>query len=167
LSLHHRRPTPPPPTSPPFPYTTLFRSRVPRAGARRAGGNLSGARRRRPRADGGGAGGLSRGARRRGKGPGSPPGRRRRPAQRRRSEEPRLNSSHVSISYAVFCLKKKKNLVIAYTVGCTFFLPYHNIDSYLFLITAPPSEHRATFRIQFIYVMHFTGLPIVARFSRL
>src|SRR5690242_21533366 len=26
----------------------------------------------------------------------------------RRSEEPRLNSSHMSISYAVFCLKKKK-----------------------------------------------------------
>src|SRR5207249_8465672 len=26
-----------------------------------------------------------------------------------RSEEQRLNSSHVSISYAVFCLKKKKN----------------------------------------------------------
>src|SRR5438477_5656353 len=25
-----------------------------------------------------------------------------------RSEEPRLNSSHMSISYAVFCLKKKK-----------------------------------------------------------
>src|SRR6266511_343822 len=25
-----------------------------------------------------------------------------------RSEEPRLNSSHVKISYAVFCLKKKK-----------------------------------------------------------
>src|SRR5207249_11659665 len=25
-----------------------------------------------------------------------------------RSEEPRLNSSHVSISYAVFCLKKKR-----------------------------------------------------------
>src|SRR5437870_12783679 len=25
-----------------------------------------------------------------------------------RSEEPRLNSSHVAISYAVFCLKKKK-----------------------------------------------------------
>src|SRR5690349_25117747 len=25
-----------------------------------------------------------------------------------RSEEPRLNSSHVEISYAVFCLKKKK-----------------------------------------------------------
>src|SRR5690606_39809439 len=27
---------------------------------------------------------------------------------RRRSEETRLNSSHVKISYAVFCLKKKK-----------------------------------------------------------
>src|SRR5206468_11901692 len=26
-----------------------------------------------------------------------------------RSEEPRLNSSHDQISYAVFCLKKKKN----------------------------------------------------------
>src|SRR2546426_8924499 len=26
-----------------------------------------------------------------------------------RSEEPRLNSSHLVISYAVFCLKKKKN----------------------------------------------------------
>src|SRR3712207_8065915 len=26
-----------------------------------------------------------------------------------RSEEPRLNSSHANISYAVFCLKKKKN----------------------------------------------------------
>src|SRR2546430_5402104 len=26
-----------------------------------------------------------------------------------RSEEPRLNSSHSQISYAVFCLKKKKN----------------------------------------------------------
>src|SRR5690242_21199220 len=28
----------------------------------------------------------------------------------------RLNSSHMSISYAVFCLKKKKKLKIAYTV---------------------------------------------------
>src|SRR5207247_9915788 len=27
-----------------------------------------------------------------------------------RSEEPRLNSSHEWISYAVFCLKKKKNI---------------------------------------------------------
>ena len=27
-----------------------------------------------------------------------------------RSEEPRLNSSHITISYAVFCLKKKKKI---------------------------------------------------------
>src|SRR5690349_23213390 len=31
------------------------------------------------------------------------------PGRRGRSEEQRLNSSHVEISYAVFCLKKKKN----------------------------------------------------------
>src|SRR5690554_7356856 len=30
---------------------------------------------------------------------------------RQRSEETRLNSSHVRISYAVFCLKKKKNRI--------------------------------------------------------
>src|SRR5438477_8661399 len=29
-----------------------------------------------------------------------------------RSEEQRLNSSHMSISYAVFCLKKKKQLLL-------------------------------------------------------
>src|SRR5439155_22419088 len=34
--------------------------------------------------------------------------RRDRRATRTRSEEHRLNSSHVAISYAVFCLKKKK-----------------------------------------------------------
>src|SRR3712207_8717431 len=31
------------------------------------------------------------------------------PEALRRSEEPRLNSSHANISYAVFCLKKKNN----------------------------------------------------------
>src|SRR2546430_8005555 len=33
-----------------------------------------------------------------------------------RSEEHRLNSSHSQISYAVFCLKKKKNMHILYHV---------------------------------------------------
>src|SRR5438132_4887143 len=73
-----------PPRSTLFPYTTLFRSH-PQHG------------------DAGGA----RGALPRGRG-------RRRPA-RRRGLEPRgdrkstrLNSSHTVISYAVFCLKKKK-----------------------------------------------------------
>src|SRR5690242_20861032 len=82
-----------PPRSTLFPYTTLFRSRSPRS---RGGGR----------------------ARERARGPVSPaPGAAAAPA--RASPEPaadrpgdrkstRLNSSHMSISYAVFCLKKKK-----------------------------------------------------------
>src|SRR5207249_12002631 len=91
-----------PPRSTLFPYTTLFRSETDRAGARR-------------RAEPARAGG-----------PGASP--RRLPPLRRVAREPhrnaggvravrgtaprdrkstRLNSSHVSISYAVFCLKKK------------------------------------------------------------
>src|SRR5438876_5793994 len=38
-----------------------------------------------------------------------------RPFSPHRSEEPRLNSSHPSISYAVFCLKKKKTNKNIYT----------------------------------------------------
>src|SRR5437868_11137769 len=73
-----------PPRSTLFPYTTLFRSReMERACARprhRARGARSrGAERPQPRD----AGGEDR-------------------------KSTRLNSSHVSISYAVFCLKKKK-----------------------------------------------------------
>src|SRR5438034_3009746 len=67
-----------------FPYTTLFRSRSPPADARRDGG----AWRDRP------------------------PGRARRrglDARGRDRKSTRLNSSHTVISYAVFCLKKKKN----------------------------------------------------------
>src|SRR4051812_49964138 len=75
-----------PPRSTLFPYTTLFRSADPGArGARGAGDpdeRLCGGRRRRPR------------------------GRRRCAREDRKST--RLNSSHMSISYAVFCLKKKK-----------------------------------------------------------
>src|SRR3712207_8879024 len=32
-----------------------------------------------------------------------------------RSESTRLNSSHANISYAVFCLKKKKNIIMQIT----------------------------------------------------
>src|SRR5437868_9971880 len=71
-----------PPRSTLFPYTTLFRSgrgdRIPRA--RRRDGRLRGAEDRD----------------------------RRRAALRGRSEEHTSELSHVSISYAVFCLKKKK-----------------------------------------------------------
>src|SRR5689334_23605938 len=38
---------------------------------------------------------------------------RRRPADRKST---RLNSSHSSISYAVFCLKKKKNKTLQYSI---------------------------------------------------
>src|SRR4051794_41238439 len=67
-----------PPRSTLFPYTTLFRS---------AGGRPPGCSRAR---------GWSRPT----AGPATPP-----PSDRKST---RLNSSHPSISYAVFCLKKKK-----------------------------------------------------------
>src|SRR5690348_17657565 len=73
-----------PPRSTLFPYTTLFRS---------GGGALPAAHRVLPAGDG--ALGLALA------GAG-----RRLPARDRKST--RLNSSHPSISYAVFCLKKKK-----------------------------------------------------------
>src|SRR5690349_22109925 len=75
-----------PPRSTLFPYTTLFRSRRLR---------LRGRGRGLPRGDD--APGLVQG------GASSPRGR---PRPDRKST--RLNSSHVEISYAVFCLKKKK-----------------------------------------------------------
>src|SRR3712207_7868537 len=96
-----------PPRSTLFPYTTLFRSS--RAGKPDARRERHGGGRRhrgcaRPSAD---AGGHARFQARRG-------------VPRRRLEacavsgekdrkSTRLNSSHANISYAVFCLKKKKN----------------------------------------------------------
>src|SRR5215510_15842582 len=68
-----------PPRSTLFPYTTLFRSRLRAAHAPDAGAL------RLPSQPGRAV--AARGA---------------------RSESTRLNSSHVAISYAVFCLKKKK-----------------------------------------------------------
>src|SRR5207253_8574363 len=88
-----------PPISPLFPYTTLFRSdrcrpRPPRARARSTPRRIA---RHRARV------GLRRRARPRAR-------RRGRPLPRggRDRKSTRLNSSHVAISYAVFCLKKKK-----------------------------------------------------------
>src|SRR5438445_7514589 len=81
-----------PPRSTLFPYTTLFRSRVD-AGRMDAGGSRKPPGRRHAGPAGRGRR-LARGPRRRG------------PAQDRKST--RLNSSHANISYAVFCLKKKK-----------------------------------------------------------
>src|SRR5690348_18217251 len=90
-----------PPRSTLFPYTTLFRSRHGAAARVAPGGpgdhdrHQGGGRTARARA-------LSTGARRVRR-PGLPPDE---VPQDRKST--RLNSSHPSISYAVFCLKKKK-----------------------------------------------------------
>src|SRR3712207_7161985 len=84
-----------PPRSTLFPYTTLFRSQVPRRRVALAGALLALRRYRRPaagRRDAVVGVGLERGG-----------------VDRKST---RLNSSHANISYAVFCLKKKKNYII-------------------------------------------------------
>src|SRR2546430_11954857 len=82
---------PRPPRSTLFPYTTLFRS------VGTGVGDLD----RDPR-EGGGAGPA------RGEPAGVREGAAGRPAERADRKSTRLNSSHSQISYAVFCLKKKK-----------------------------------------------------------
>src|SRR5258708_15060322 len=83
-----------PPRSTLFPYTTLFRSRQARQADRRAAGS---ARVRRHL--------------------GAQVGR---PAARRSDRKStRLNSSHQIISYAVFCLKKKKKKVAQKHLACS------------------------------------------------
>src|SRR3712207_7284554 len=72
-----------PPRSTLFPYTTLFRSHPGRVGGPPAGGRLTPGLHQR----------LLRPAA---------------PRPRRDRKSTRLNSSHANISYAVFCLKKKK-----------------------------------------------------------
>src|SRR5699024_12443410 len=97
LLAHHRLrpfflPIRRPPTSTLFPYTTLFRSAPARPGPPPG----------RPR-----SGGWRQPA-------GWPPARENpRCADRGDRKSTRLNSSHVSISYAVFCLKKKKKVLAA------------------------------------------------------
>src|SRR5438876_5834111 len=82
-----------------FPYTTLFRSRVAEGSqADRLPPGERPALRGPPR-------GAVPGLRRRGQGRGA----RRAPAPCGDRKSTRLNSSHPSISYAVFCLKKKKD----------------------------------------------------------
>src|SRR3712207_7806824 len=93
-----------PPRSTLFPYTTLFRSRQ-GFGARRQ-------RRRLRRRD---DERLPRHAERRARGvEDSGPPRNSPRARRGDRKSTRLNSSHANISYAVFCLKKKKRNVTYY-----------------------------------------------------
>src|SRR5258708_24625398 len=87
-----------PPRSTLFPYTTLFRSESGEAvGCAAAGGDAVGDRGRSGHADRAGARRVD-----------PPGGAGRAISQDRKST--RLNSSHQIISYAVFCLKKKKNV---------------------------------------------------------
>src|SRR5688572_30870274 len=72
--------TRPPPRSTLFPYTTLFRSYVGRMTLAQIGGVLEGL-----------LAGLTN-------------------AEQKDRKSTRLNSSHSQISYAVFCLKKKKRI---------------------------------------------------------
>src|SRR3712207_8465206 len=86
-----------PPRSTLFPYTTLFRSRLRVAAGDEGLGQLAAgrqppARQARPRVGG------------------RDPRRRRVRHLRPDRKSTRLNSSHANISYAVFCLKKKKYL---------------------------------------------------------
>src|SRR2546427_7655430 len=88
-----------PPRSTLFPYTTLFRSRGDRAGDDRDAVSVA-------------LGRVSAGLRHRGLAACIPPpdsggGGRARQLDRKST---RLNSSHSQISYAVFCLKKKKDV---------------------------------------------------------
>src|SRR3712207_7158046 len=98
-----------PPRSTLFPYTTLFRSQVEEGRVGRGGRRGAAARElargpiqaARPGGQGGHAHRRQRAGRERRRG-------RARPGLDRKST--RLNSSHANISYAVFCLKKKKTL---------------------------------------------------------
>src|SRR2546422_2691900 len=86
-----------PPRSTLFPYTTLFRSTAGVVGAVEFTKNSHGV-------DDPAGGNADNGGRRK-----RAPSRPRRRGMRRDRKSTRLNSSHGYISYAVFCLKKKKN----------------------------------------------------------
>src|SRR3712207_7739562 len=89
-----------PPRSTLFPYTTLFRSRS------QCLGREADRAERDDAVPGGGSGGLAVEHHDR------PAGREAAEGRRADRKSTRLNSSHANISYAVFCLKKKKKDVI-------------------------------------------------------
>src|SRR3989442_6245129 len=94
-----------PPRSTLFPYTTLFRSNTDAAGvvdALISDGGMPASGRRRP------------------------------PRPRRDRKSTRLNSSHVRISYAVFCLKKKNNRNKRIRKSAVFLT---HVDSYAVIVT--------------------------------
>src|SRR5207249_12072846 len=98
-----------PPRSPLFPYTTLFRSA---STSPRRPPHAADARRVQPVSLFGGVGGVSHRCAPRSRPPGVSPTPHghgpHRGARARDRKSTRLNSSHVSISYAALCMKKKK-----------------------------------------------------------
>src|SRR5687768_18022480 len=94
-----------PPRSTLFPYTTLFRSRRARQGSRLLQPGVAAGRLPEPAANDGAAAGGD-GADHVDRAGGASP-----VVLRVDRKSTRLNSSHGYISYAVFCLKKKKNKV--------------------------------------------------------
>src|SRR5438034_3203344 len=90
-----------PPSSTLFPYTTLFRSAEPGAGAAPAGLGAAAS----------GAGRPVHWSHRLGGVLGQRPAAEPHASARADRKSTRLNSSHTVISYAVFCLKKKKNIL--------------------------------------------------------
>src|SRR3712207_6908450 len=90
-----------PPRSTLFPYTTLFRSALCRAGV----GGIVWERFRRRSGRSAASVAAPRGRSGRGRG------------RRADRKSTRLNSSHANISYAVFCLKKKKSLFLLVTIS--------------------------------------------------
>src|SRR3712207_6979317 len=97
----------PPPRSTLFPYTTLFRSPAAAreiADAREGAAGVEASARVGERVDGGVLPAVRRDVAERAEGPALQLG----DIPRRDRKSTRLNSSHANISYAVFCLKKKK-----------------------------------------------------------
>src|SRR3712207_7681453 len=95
-----------PPRSTLFPYTTLFRSALAEGIHARAVRPVGAARRQRRQREGHDRAGHAALARHRALA--LAPAGERRQCLRRDRKSTRLNSSHANISYAVFCLKKKK-----------------------------------------------------------
>src|SRR3712207_8440106 len=123
-----------PPRSTLFPYTTLFRSCPGRsAGRRRTPDRARSRRARTPRT-------ARPCATRWRRGPPCPARRGPQPRRPRRRDRKstRLNSSHANISYAVFCLKKKKTLIpYLHAPLIHTSLPCLITTHFLFLLTQP------------------------------
>src|SRR3954449_12154974 len=84
----------------------------------------------------------------------------------------RLNSSHTLISYAVFCLKKKKNTLTSKLQGlCLLWLQRADMDTHTCLLLVfscftdrhPPVLH--SFSLLFFFFFKDTGPPGILPFS--